>query len=334
MSFLYPFTLILLVLLIPLGAFLVWRHNLRLSALRRLGDPALIRALAPAVSPQRRLWKSGLWLLAAAALIIALARPVWGVDLDVIETQGISIMIALDVSNSMNAQDLVPSRLERARLVIRDLFDGLAGNEIGLILFAGTAFVQFPLTTDTNSAGSFLNAVSTESISLQGTAIEDALRLAMNTFSAQSPAAKVIILMTDGEGTEGDALTAAAAAAEQGIIIHAVGFGDPAGSAIPILDAQGQIAGYKTDTAGSVVLSRLDEELLAQIVERTGGLYQRAGAGEAAAIVNAINGSLEQADVLQTRTEERGVERFGIFVALALLALSLEMLLPETRRTA
>jgi Ca-activated chloride channel homolog len=262
--------------------------------------------------------------------VIALARPVWGVDLNIIETQGVSVMIVLDVSNSMNAQDLVPSRLERARLVIRDLFDGLAGNEIGLILFAGTAFIQFPLTTDTISAQSFLSAVSTDAITLQGTAIEDSLRLAMNTFSAQSPAAQVIVLMTDGEGTEGDALAAADDATEREIVIHSIGFGDPQGAPIPILDEQGQIAGYKSDPDGNVVLSRLDEELLQAIAERTGGLYQRAGAGEAAAIVQAI--SAAQAGTLDTRTEERGVERFGIFVALAVLALSLEMLLPETRK--
>lgn len=330
MSFIYPLTLLLLALLIPAVAFFAWRNRVRLLALRRLGDPALIRALSPMVSTERRLWKSGLWLLCAAALVVALARPVWGVDLEVIETQGVSVMIVLDVSNSMNAQDLVPSRLERARLVIRELFDGLSGNEIGLILFAGTAFVQFPLTTDSVSAQSFLSAVSTDTITLQGTAIEDALRLAMNTFGAQSPAAKVIILMTDGEGTDGDALSAADDAAAAGITIHAVGFGDAQGAPIPILDEQGQISGYKSDNAGNTVLSKLDEALLQNIVERTGGMYQRAGSGEAAALAQAIEAL--QTGMFETRTEERGVERFGIFVALALVALSLEMLLPETRR--
>lgn len=326
MSFVYAPALFLLVLLIPVTAFLVWRNRVRLLALRRLGDPALIRALAPSISVERRWWKIGLWLAAVAALIVALARPVWGVDLDVIETQGISVMVVLDVSTSMNAQDVAPSRLERARLAIRELFDRLAGNEIGLILFAGTAFVQFPLTTDSISAQSFLNAVSTDAITLQGTAIEDALRLAMNTFSPQSPAAKVIVLMTDGESHEGNALAAAGDAAEQGITIHTVGFGDPQGSAIPLLDERGLPAGYKTDAAGNVVLSRLDEETLQAIAERAGGVYQLA---DVDAVVKAINST--QAGVLETRTEQRGVERFGIFVALALLALSLEMLLPETR---
>ena len=332
MTFLSAGALLLLAILPLWILFFGWRSRARVAILKQLGDIDLIGTLFPQVSGARRRWKSALWLCALAALIIALARPVWGVDLDVVQTQGVSVMIVLDVSNSMAAQDILPNRLERAKLAIRDLFDGLAGNEIGLIVFAGTAFVQFPLTTDPVSAVTFLNAVSTDSITRQGTAIEAALRLAMESFGEQSPAAHIIVLMTDGENHEGDPLHAADEAAQQGITIHAIGYGDPdEGVPIPVVDSSENIISYKTDEAGNVVLSKLDEDILKSIAECTGGTYQRASAS-GVEITNLMN-QIHQAEAgdLGSRTETRGVERFGIFVALALLALSLEMLLPETR---
>jgi len=334
MTFLSAGALLLLAILPLWILFFGWRGRARVAILRQLGEIELIGALFPQVSSARRRWKSALWLCALAALIIALARPVWGVDLDVVQTQGVSIMIVLDVSNSMEAQDILPNRLERAKLAIRDLFNGLAGNEIGLIVFAGTAFVQFPLTTDPVSAVTFLNSVSTESITRQGTAIEEALRLAIETFGEQSPAARIIVLMTDGENHEGNPLSAADKAAQEGITIHAIGYGDPdEGVPIPLVDRSGNIINYKTDQAGNVVLSRLGEEILQSIAEYSGGIYQRASAS-GVEITNLMNRIREaEAGDLGSRTETRGVERFGIFIALALLALSLEMLLPETRAT-
>jgi Ca-activated chloride channel family protein len=332
MMFLNVGALLLLAILPVWIVFFGWRSRTRQSILRQLGEIDLIGALFSQVSSGRRRWKSTLWICTLAALIIAIARPVWGVDLDVVQTQGVSVMIALDVSNSMEAQDILPNRLERAKLAIRDLLNGLAGNEIGLIVFAGTAYVQFPLTTDPVSAVSFLNAVSTDSISRQGTAIEDALRLAIETFGEQSPAARIVVLMTDGENHEGNPLGAADEAAEEGITIYTVGYGDPdEGVPIPVMDASGNIINYKIDQAGDVVVSRLDEEILESIAERSGGVYQRASASgvEIANLVNQIREA--EAGDLGSRTATRGVERYGIFVALALLALSLEMLLPETR---
>jgi Ca-activated chloride channel homolog len=332
MTFLSAGALLLLAILPVWVMFFVWRGRTRMAILRQLGEIDLIAALFPQVSSARRRWKSALWLCALGSLIIALARPVWGVDLDVVQTQGVSVMIVLDVSNSMAAQDILPNRLERAKLAIRDLFNGLAGNEIGLIVFAGTAFVQFPLTNDPVSAVTFLNAVSTDSISRQGTAIEDALRLAIEAFGERSPAARIVVLMTDGENHEGDPVSAADVAAQEGITIDAIGYGDlDEGVPIPVVDAAGNIIAYKTDQAGDVVLSRLDEAVLESIAERGGGIYQRASAS-GVEITNLIAQIHEaEAGDLGSRIETRGVERFGIFVALALLALSLEMLLPETR---
>jgi Ca-activated chloride channel family protein len=324
---------LLFLLLLPAAVVLfAWRGRVRTAALRRIGDITLTRVLFPQVNSSRRIWKTALWLLAVAALIVALARPVWGVEMDVIQTQGVSVMVVLDVSNSMNAEDLLPSRLERAKLAIHDILDNLAGNELGLILFAGEAYTHFPFTTDTFSAGSFLNAVTTDAITRQGTAIEAALRLAVDAFADKSGTEEFIILITDGENLEGDPLPVADEAARNGIIIHAIGYGDPVdGAPVPVYDDAGNVVDFKEDRFGQVVISRLDEIILQQITERTGGLYQRASAGgiEIVNIINQINEA--EAGELGSRAEAHGVERFGIFVALALLALSLEILLPETR---
>ena len=319
-----------LVLLLPIAmAFLVWRFRVRNIRLRRLGDPHVVAVMLPNVSSSRRFGKRALWFLALMSLIVALARPVWGEEISVLETQGVSVMIVLDVSNSMNAQDVAPSRLERAKLSLSDLIDGLSGNEIGLILFAGSAYVQFPLTTDTLSAKSFLGAVSSNSITKQGTNIGAALQLAIDRFRNRGNIQPIIILVTDGENLEGDPLTVAAAAKEVGITIHAIGYGNPEGSAIPIYDDAGHETGYKTDAAGNLVMSALDEPTLKAIAEATGGTYQRASS--AGTEINTLLGviSKTEATSLGTRSESCGVERFGIFVALALIALSAEILLPE-----
>jgi Ca-activated chloride channel family protein len=315
MTFANSSVLTLLLLLPAAVALLVWRYRARMGALRRLGDMTLTHTLFSQVSNTRRIWKS--------------------VDLDTIETQGVAIMVVLDISNSMEAQDIAPSRLQRAKLAVHDLFQGLAGNELGLILFAGEAFVQFPLTTDLTSAETFLNAVSTEAISHQGTAIEVALRLALNAFSTRNGASEIILLITDGENTEGDPMPVVDEAANQGITIYTLGYGDPdQGAPVPVYDETGAVVDYKTDQFGQVVTSRLNESILQEIADRTGGTYQRASAGgiEIVNLINEIN-QLEAGE-LDSRTEERPIERFGVFVALALLALSLEILLPETRSEA
>jgi Ca-activated chloride channel family protein len=324
---------LLLLILLPsaIGLFL-WRSRVRIAAMHAVGELVLTRELFAHVSSSQRRWKFALWLAALTAVIVALARPIWGIEMDVIQTEGVSVMVVLDVSNSMNAQDVLPSRIERAKLAIHDILDELAGNELGLILFAGEAFTQFPFTTDTFSAASFLNSVTTNAITRQGTAIESALRLAVDAFQNKSGTEEFIILITDGENLEGDPLPVANEAGQRGITIHAIGYGDPVdGAPVPVLDEAGNIADFKKDRFGQVVVSRLDETILQEIAEQTGGLYQRASPGgiEIVNLINRINEA--EAGELGSRTESHGVERFGIFVALALLALSLEILLPETR---
>lgn len=322
----------ILILLVPIGAvFLLWRNRLYWAQIRALGETHLIdRLLPPADS--RRMWRGILWLLTLTALVVALARPVWGVNMDVVEIQGVSVIVALDVSNSMAAQDVLPSRLERAKISARQLFEEMNGNEIGLVLFAGSALVYFPLTTDIHSAGTFLASVDTNTITEQGTALEEAINVALDAFDPQSAAARVIVLMSDGENHEGDIERAIARAKEMGVVIYTIGYGGTEGAPVPVLNERGEAVTYMTDSTGQLVQSYLDEGTLRAIAEQTGGIYQRVTGNqvEIANLVQAIN-QIEKG-FLDSQTETRGIERFGIFLFVAVLALTLEMLVPVRRR--
>lgn len=332
MMFINPAVLLLLIGLPFAIVFFVWRERLRTATLERLGNLRLLLPDSTSISAEYRKWKFILWTVAVIALIIALARPVWGEDVSLIETQGVSVMVILDVSKSMDAQDVTPSRLGRAKLGILDLLKGLAGNEVGLILFAGSAFVQFPLTTDTVSAATFLEAATTQSISRQGTNLEAAIRLGIDSFNDAFSSHRLIILMTDGENHEGNITHIANEAAGRGITIYTVGYGSADGAPIPVRDASGSEIGFLTDEAGDQVTSRLDEGVLRTISERTEGKYLRGSSTgeEIRTLIQDI--SAIESEQLGSRTESQGVERFGIFVALAALALTLEILLPEARR--
>jgi Ca-activated chloride channel family protein len=238
-------------------------------------------------------------------------------------------MIVLDVSSSMLAEDIKPNRLARAKLTVEDLMDQLGGNELGLVLFAGAAFVQFPLTADLNTARSFLDASGPWTISRPGTALEEAIHVAIRGFPEELASNRVILLLTDGEGHEGDPMSAAAAAAEAGVTLLAVGFGSPEGEPIPLRDGNGFLIEYKTDPQGETVLSRLDETTLREIVDQTDGLYFRASAAgdEISAIADAV--AAFDTGRLESQLETRGVEGLEWFAALALLALMSEFLVGE-----
>lgn len=331
MTFENPFVFALLLLLPLMIALFIWRSRVRAVAITHIGESDALKTLMIGINDQRRRWKSGLWLATVFALVIALARPVFGVDADVVEARGVAVIVALDVSTSMDAQDVKPSRIERAKLAIRDLLQGAEGNLFGLVLFAGDAFVQFPLTTDIDSALTFVNAASSKSITRQGTAIEDALWLSLGTFDERITSRSIILLMTDGENQQGDPLAAAKSAAERGITIHVIGYGTPEGDVIPVYDSNGKVIAYKTDRGNNLVITKLDEPILQQIAETTGGLYQRAS-DSGIEIVNIQNRIAEvEGELLATRFQTRPVERFGIFVALALIALTAEMVISEKR---
>ncbi len=322
-----PAFLLLLILPLMIGLFL-WRDRVRSQRLRQLAAPEALASLTEAgVATTDRRWRFVLWLLTITALIIALAQPVFGVDAEVIETRGLAIVVVLDVSASMDAQDLQPSRLERAKLAIRDLFNEADGNLFGLVLFAGDAFVQVPLTSDLDSALTFVDAASTRSITRQGTAIDDALRLALATFDERISSASIIVLMTDGENqTQNDPAAVARIAAERGATVHVLGFGTEEGDVIPVMDASGRVIEYRTDRGNNLVITRLNEPLLEAIAAAGNGQYQRLtdSGVEVVNLQNTIAGV--ETELLASRYQTRPVPRFEIFVGLALSMLTIEML--------
>ncbi len=331
MNFARPNYLYLLSL-IPIAAlFGAWVAGRKRAAVARLGSPALIAALSQSVSPSRRRWKRILWFLALAGLIVALARPRWGTQLEVVERRGVEVMVVMDVSSSMLAEDIKPNRLERAKLTIQELMDELEGDHVGLVLFAGAAFVQFPLTADLGTARSFVAAAGPQSISRPGTALAEAIKLALTGFQEALSSNRVILLLTDGESHEGDPLAAAERAAEAGVTVYAIGFGSPEGEPIPVRDEGGALISYKQDAQGQTVLSRLDEATLSQVASATGGRYFRASAAgdEIDAITEAISDL--DAQQLESQFETRGVERYQWFAALAWFVLTWELLIAERR---
>lgn len=334
MDFAQPNFLYLLGLFPIAVLFLVWAARRRHLTLARWGEPALVVQLGASVSLRKRRWKTALWLLALATMILALARPCWGTKVMVRAREGVEVMVVLDVSSSMLAEDIKPSRLTRAKLTVEELMDRLGGHEMGLVIFSGAAFVQFPLTADFYTARAFLESAYPDSISRPGTALEEALRVALDGFSDERAATRVILLLTDGEGHEGDPLKAAADAARQNVLIYAIGIGSPVGEPIPLRDATGAVYGYKENTQGEKVLSKLDEVTLQRIATAAGGLYFRASAGgeEIEAIVAAIDQLETGESDEEGQFEVQGVERFAWFAGTALLALTAEAVLDERKR--
>jgi Ca-activated chloride channel family protein len=298
----------------------------------RLGAPELIAKLSAAVNRRGRRWRLALWFLALAFLIVALARPRWGSQVEYVERQGVEIMVVLDISESMLAEDLKPNRLERAKLEINELMDRLEGNELGLVLFSGAAFVQFPLTSDFNTARMFLEAANPGIISKPGTAVAEAINIAKTGFNQERATQKVIILLTDGEDHEGDVFAAAEEAANESILIYAIGFGSSDGEPIPQYGGLGELVGYKKDRNGEVVLTRLDETTLQQLAFMTNGRYYRAAADgrEVGFLASAINKL--QTTELEGRFETRRVERFQWFVAMAIACLVIGELIPDRKQ--
>ena len=315
--------LLLLVPLILAGYALARR--LRLRRLRRFGDEALVRELMPSWSSSKGWWRTVLFCLGFASFAIGMARPLIGAKLVERETKGAEIMICLDVSNSMLAQDYSPDRLSWAKLAISRIVDRLQGDRIGLILFAGTSFVQLPITTDYVSAKMFLNSIDTESIPVQGTAIGDAIQTAAKGFSAQSEKSRAIIVITDGENHEDDAVDIARQVAETGIRIYTIGVGSLQGQPIP---KDGELM---KDKDGNIVVTRLDEETLRRIASVGNGAYVHAGGEEFG-----LNPILDEIRKLEDERFNSVVfeeydEQFMYFFAAALFFFVLEMLIGERR---
>jgi Ca-activated chloride channel family protein len=255
---------------------IIWIAGNRRRRIARLrfAEPDLVRRLSPDYSSGRMTLKFFIRLLAFIFIILTVARPQFGSRLEEVKREGVEVIIALDVSNSMLAADIIPSRLERAKQAISQLVDQLRNDRIGLILFAGDAYTQIPVTNDYLSAKMFLESAGPDAISKQGTAIGSAIDLGMRSFSPESDKSKALIIITDGENHEDDAIAAASAAAEKGVVIYTIGIGSPEGSPIP-LTVNGRTE-YLKDRDGNTVISKLDEKGLQEIASITGGRYVRA----------------------------------------------------------
>ena len=315
-----------LLILVPLliGGYL-WAARLYRRRLARFGEPETVRTLMPDASPLRVRNKFILCLAALGLLVVALARPQFGSKLREVTRQGIEIMLAVDVSNSMLAQDFEPNRLERTKFAINRLLEGLRQDRVGLVAFAGDAYVQLPITADYVTARNFAAQLSPTMVSRQGTAIGAAIDLAASSFSSGSEGSRVLIVISDGENHEDDALAAAKRAAEQGIKIYTIGIGTPEGAPI-------QIGGeFLKDDQGNMVVSKLDEPSLEEIALSTGGAYIRAtnksiGLEEIIAKIN----QTEKKKLTSTIFEEFN-EQFQYLVGAALLLLLADVLMLSRR---
>ncbi len=318
-------------LLIPFFSVLFILYNTwKKRAVRRFGDWDVIAQLMPLLSGKKQVLKFIILMLSIGFLIIGLANPQIGSKLEKVQRKGADLVIALDVSNSMLSQDIRPDRLTRAVQGISKLIDRLEGDRLGIVVFAGKAYVQLPITTDYSAAKMFLSTISTQMVPSQGTAIGDAIELAIQSFK-EDERSKAIIIITDGENHEGNVLEAAQLATEKGIKIFTIGMGSPEGSPIPLLDNSGRQTGYKTDKQGQTIVSKLDETTLQQLASAGNGIYVRASTGQdgLSRILDEIN-ALEKQEI-ETRMFSEYEGRFQYFLAVSLFLLILEFIIPERK---
>ncbi len=304
----------------------------RRRALQALAEPALLDRIVTMVGTEWRLLKGALACAAVVLLVIGLARPQWGMSLDPVVRRGVDLVIAFDVSESMLAEDLRPSRLAKAQREAGRLLEALGGDRVAVVAFAGSAARLCPLTLDHAAARLFIDALSPDLLSAAGTSLATGLEEVMAAYGDGERRFRAAVLFSDGEDHAGGLERAIARAAEAGMVVHTVGVGTPTGAPIPVRDRNGAVLGYKEDREGHVVTSRLEEPALAAIAEGTGGLYLPAtpGGGEIERIAEAI-GEMDQRE-MQQRLLTRFEERFQIPLALALALLLVEALLPDRRR--
>ena len=317
-------------LIIPLlTLFFIWSRIARRRALKKFGQQEILQHLMPFLSKGRPVLKFVILMLALAFIVVGTARPQFGSKLKTVKREGIELMIALDVSNSMMAEDIQPNRLERAKRAISRLIDRLKDDKIGLIVFAGDAYTQLPITSDYNSAKLFLNSVNTQIVPKQGTAIGAAIDLARKSFTPNGEANKAIVIITDGENHEDDAIASAKAAVDEGIVVHTIGMGLPSGSPIPVLK-NGQ-TDYLKDRDGKVVVTKLNEQMLEQISAAGHGIYVRANNAQVG--LNALFDEMNKMEKqeMETRTYSEYDDQFQYFFAIGLFLLLLEFVILERK---
>jgi len=299
-------------------------------ALNKFGESSVINQLLPNVSKSRAVFKFVILMFAFASLMIGLANPQIGSKLEKVQRKGVDLIVALDVSNSMLAEDIKPNRLIRAKQAISKLVDRLQNDRIGIVVFAGTAYTQLPITSDYSAAKMFLSTVNTNVVSTQGTAIGSAIKLAEKSFSKGEKKNKAIIIITDGENHEDDAIEQAKIVADKGIIVHTIGMGLPKGAPIPVYKNQ-YSKDYKKDNSENTIITRLNETMLQQIAAAGKGTYVRANNTKAG--LNKIFKEINKMEKVEfdSKIFTDYEDRFQYFIAFCLILLILEVFIFEKK---
>ena len=322
-DFLYLFFL----LPVLVGVFLYFNHRRRQN-IRKYGDPALLKELMPTVSKYRPDVKFWLTFSALALTIFMLARPQFGSKMETVKRSGVEAVIALDISNSMLAEDVTPSRLEKAKKLISRLVDTFNNDKVGMVVFAGEAFTQLPITSDYVSAKMFLESINPNLISTQGTDVGAAIRLAMKSFTPNEGVGRAIVVITDGENHEGGALEAAKEAAEKNMQVFILGIGSPDGSPIPVERGSND---FRKDKDGNVIVTRLNEAMCQEIAKAGNGMYIRVdNSNSAEKILNEEISKLAKEDV-ESQVFTDFDEQFQVLAWLVLILLVIEMLILERK---
>ena len=318
-----PEFLYLLFILPVLLAVYVYAYLQKRKAIKRLGNPEILSQLMPEVSPKRQFLKFWFIFGAVAAIIFVIAGPQFGSKLETVKRQGVEIMVCLDVSNSMLAEDVSPNRLEKSKQMLSKLTDGFTDDKVGLIVFAGDAFTQLPITSDYISAKMFLTSINPSMVSAQGTSIGAAINLAARSFTPNETSDKTIVLITDGENHEDDAIGAASAAAEKGIHVNIVGIGLPKGGPIPLQGTNN----YMKDKDGNVVITMLNEQMCQEIAAAGEGMYVRADNTNSA--LKALQKEIDKMKKteLDSKVYSEYDEQFQLVAWIALFLLIVELLI-------
>ena len=318
--------------LVPLLALLYWYASRRSHALLdRFGDHHLVRRLRSSVNVTAVRWKAALVLGAVALLGFALARPQFGTRVETLRRQGQDVMVALDVSRSMYAEDIAPNRLERAKIEIGSIIQRLDGDRIGLVAFAGDAFVQSPLTADYGAAMMFLTAMDPTLMSTQGTDLAKAITVSVEALDETPAENRIVVIVTDGEDHEGGLAEAIAAATQADVTIHTVGVGSVEGVPLPDVEGVEARGRFRRDDQGNVITTRLNETALQDIALQTGGEYHRIGQG-AGGLGRLVERIEDGGREVESREVTQFEEQFQIFLGAALLLLVVEFIVPGRRR--
>lgn len=324
----YMLYLLLIVPLLWLGQ-LFWqrRRNKKLGASI---DVNIQQRIMPLASKAKTWLKLSVYSLALIAFIIGIANPQLGSKTEEVKRKGVDLMIALDISNSMNAEDLSPNRLERAKRSLQELLTYLKSDRIGIVVFAGEAFVQLPITTDYSAAKLFLSNIQPDLIATQGTDIGNAITLCLKSFDFESPTSKSIIVISDGENHEEASISMAEEAASKGVVVHSIGMGSLEGAPIPIY-ARGQRVGFKQNQEGNTVVTKLNEEMLAELASVTGGIFIRATNAESG--MSYIFDEVERMEKVEigTKIYTDYEDRFQYLLLPALILLIIELIIPNTK---